>query len=133
MKQTELKAKWKMIFVPVTLQGKDGSTLRRSFLLDTGAAKSEISHETARVMGFSARDGIQKLTITTMAGKIEGYQIILPELRVFNKSFKDFNLAVFDIAVTEESDREIDGLIGMDIISELKLMIDGPSKKVKRL
>ena len=126
-----LESKWKMIFVPVLIEDKNNIFLDLNFLFDTGAAKTEISHETAIKLGFSAKDGIAKTSITTMAGKIEGYQLILPEIKVFNQTFKNFKIGVFDIAVTKDNNDEIDGIIGMDIISQFKLLIDGPNKRVR--
>jgi len=66
-----------------------------------------------------------------MAGKIEDYQIVLPSLYVFRTEYKDFPIGVFDIAVTQDNDDEIDGIIGMDIISQIKILIDGPNQKIK--
>ena len=123
-----------MIFVSIDLQNTSGGFQSFSFLFDTGAGKSELSHKTATALGYSSKDGIRKATITTPAGKIEGYLLKIGSLKVFKKNISDFTFGVFDISnLTTENEDEIDGIIGMDIISQFKFIIDGPKQNIKCL
>ena len=129
--KNKFELKWNMIFIPVHIKTRNSVIKKLNFLFDTGAGKSEMSHAAAERIGYSSRDGIRDLSITTVAGKVEGFLIELPELKVFDTIFKNFPIGVFDIALTRD-DREIDGLIGMDIISKFKILIDGPKGIISR-
>ncbi len=130
-KQQHLENYWNLIFVPVKIRDALGEIASLNFLLDRGCEKTQKSHEAASGLGYAAIHGTEPATVTSIAGEIHGYKLNLAQFTVFNKSFRNYEIDVFDIAITETDDQEIDGLIGMDIISRYKLLIDGPKQQVK--
>lgn len=122
-----------MIFIPVKITDKKKKTLGFNFLFDTGCGKTQISHDTAKELELSPRDGKNTMKVSSVAGEIHGYLIDLSRISIFNKDYYDFEVGVVDIALTEKSDLEIDGLIGMDIIGKHNLLIKGPDKQIKVL
>lgn len=122
---------WKAIFVPVRIKAMTGQIENYLFLFDTGATESVISHDVLHESGLSVRDGKGITYALTGGGLVPGFCVEIPELHVFGEKFKKHKIGVSDLLFNEKKGTdEIDGIIGMDIISRFRILIDGPNRKI---
>ena len=102
-----------------------GKPINLRLVFDTGAALTQFSTGIIESLGYSARDGIQEVTVSGPTGPLEvGYTLHLKELTVLGKKFSQPLVAAFDFDHLENAN--IDGLLGFDLIKEFHLEMNGP-------
>jgi predicted aspartyl protease len=113
-----------LIIVETLLTGPRGRLPGR-FVLDTGAALTTMIPELADVIGYSARDGFKRARVHTAVGEEEGYVLRVAELAVLGIAMTSFPVNVFDLGHDD-----IDGLLGMNLLSELNLEIRPAEQRI---
>src|SRR6187455_1503593 len=99
-----------LIIVQALVTGPRRMSIGR-FVLDTGAASTTITPELADLIGYSARDGIQRARVRTAVGSEEGYILPVAALAVLGFEMTSFRVHVFDLGY-----HDLDGLIGMNFL-----------------
>ncbi len=106
------------------IRGKHGSQ-RIRLVFDTGAFITQIATSVIEELGYSARDGLRRITAYGPSGPIdEGYSVEISGLDVLNTQFKKMEIAVYDFNNLEAEG--IAGLLGFDVIKQLHLEMNGP-------
>jgi clan AA aspartic protease (TIGR02281 family) len=113
-----------LIVVKAFLTGPLGTTVGR-FVLDTGAVMTTMTPELADVIGYSARDAFQRTRVHTAIGSEEGYLLHVSELDVLGLAMPRFPVQVFDLGY-----EDIDGLVGMNFLSELNYEIRSAEQRI---
>lgn len=113
-----------LIIVEAFLTGPLGTTVGR-FVLDTGAVMTTMTPELADAIGYSARDGIQRTRVHTAIGSEDGYLLRVAELDVLGLAMTRFPVQVFDLG-----HEDIDGLVGMNLLSELNYEIRSAERRI---
>jgi hypothetical protein len=105
-------------------------TSRVLLVFDTGCAKTQLREETLAELGFREADrvGTARSIGVEGVGK-EGPVYKASRFFVFGKRFTDWKVAGF--SMKSFIGKEIDGLLGWDIIRELHVEMDGPQGILK--
>jgi len=101
-----------LIIVRPRVTGPRGTASGR-FVLDTGSAVTTMTHEMADLIGYSARDGYKRTRVHTAIGAESGYALRVAEFTVLVFTMRNFSINVFDLGHDD-----IDGLLGMNFLSE---------------
>jgi len=102
-----------LIIIEGLLAGPRGTSSGR-FVLDTGAVMTTMTPEFADLLGYSARDGIQRTRVRSAIGSEEGYVVAVTEFTALLCPRPRFHVQVFDLGHDD-----IDGLIGLNFLDEL--------------
>jgi len=113
-----------LIIVKAFITGPFGTTGGR-FVLDTGAVLTTMTHELADSIGYSARDGIKRARVRTAIGSEEGYVLRVAEFAVLGFTMTSFPINVFDLGYDD-----IDGLIGLNFLSELNYEVRSAERRI---
>jgi clan AA aspartic protease (TIGR02281 family) len=113
-----------LIIVTAFITGPRGTTEGR-FVLDTGAVLTTMTHELADLIGYSARDGIKPARVRTAVGSEEGYALRVAEFAVLGFAMPSFPVHVFDLGYDD-----IDGLVGMNFLSEFNYEIRSAEQRI---
>jgi clan AA aspartic protease (TIGR02281 family) len=113
-----------LIIVEALVTGPHG-TLSGQFVLDTGAAATTMTHELADSLGYGPRDGFRRTKVHTAIGAEEGYV-----LRVFEFTVLGFTLTSFPINVFDLGHDDIDGLLGMNFLSDFNYEIRSSERRI---
>lgn len=97
------------------------------FVLDTGASQTIIIPDVTDSIGFSARDSHDFSTVQSPIGKEHGYRLKLNAFEALGKKVENFEVSCHDLGV----DR-IDGLLGMNFLSQFNFCIH-PKEKIIRI
>ena len=122
------------IFLDVKI---NGGTAR--LLLDTGASRTVFDEE--RIKAFITKDNqsfekIDKLSTGLGTNTMESHSIILEEFRLGETVFKDYHAVVLNMEHVNQSyrmigHRQIDGVLGGDLLQKLKVIVDYRRKEVR--
>jgi predicted aspartyl protease len=113
-----------LIIVEAFVSGPLGTRVGR-FVLDTGAVLTTMIPELADSIGYSARDGIKRARVHTAVGSEEGYVLRVAELDVVGVAMPSFLINVFDLGHDD-----IDGLVGLNFLSELNYEIRSAEQRI---
>jgi len=113
-----------LIIVEASVTGPRGTTGGR-FVLDTGAVLTTMTHELADLIGYSARDGIKRARVRTAIGSEEGYVLHVAEFAVLGFTMPSFPINVFDLGFDD-----IDGLVGLNFLSELNYEVRSAERRI---
>jgi predicted aspartyl protease len=103
---------------------------RVRLVFDTGTGLTQLDTELVESLGYSAKDGLEHIFMTTAAGEeVEGYSLRIGNLSVLGKSFRDVRIGAFDF--THYGRYRIDGLLGWDLIKTLDLEMCGQAGVLK--
>src|SRR4051812_48713765 len=86
----------------------------RGVVLDTGAVFTTITPEMVALVGYGARDGTRRTRVRTAVGSEEGFLLEVARLDVLGLARARFPVHVFDLGHDD-----IDGLLGLNFLSEL--------------
>ena len=100
-----------LVIVEVNVFGPHQSTVLR-LAVDTGAVVTLLTHDALDLLGYGARDGYARTTITTTAGKEPGYLLRVRRLIVFEQEFADVPIHAHDLVDTQG----LHGLLGLDVL-----------------
>jgi predicted aspartyl protease len=81
--------------------------------------------ELADLIGYSPRDGIKRARVHTAVGEEEGYVLRVAELAVLGVVMTRFPINVFDLGHDD-----IDGLLGMNFLSEFNFEIRPTEQRI---
>jgi len=84
-----------------------------------------ISPELADLIGYSARDGIQRARVRTAVGSEEGFLLSVAEIEVLGVKISSLKVNVFDLGYSD-----IDGLLGMNFLNKLNYEIRSAEKRI---
>lgn len=92
-----------------------------ALLIDTGASMTALSSKSFNSLGIGV-DAVEsdRRVFRTAGGVVMGTVFTVPELRLGPYLLKNTQIAVIDF----EADREIDGLLGMNILGQFRFHID---------
>jgi hypothetical protein len=94
-------------------------------VFDTGAFMTQVTTAVVEELGYSARDGENRIFTYGPSGPIdEGYAVKIGCLELFGKKFGGLIIAAYDFSNLEA--QGIDGLLGFDVIKQLHLEMNGP-------
>jgi clan AA aspartic protease (TIGR02281 family) len=113
-----------LIIVEALVTGPRGTHPGR-FVLDTGAAATTMTHELADSLGYSPRDGIRRTKVHTAIGVEDGYILRVSELTVLGFTLTSFPINVFDLGHDD-----IDGLLGMNFLSEVNYEVRSSERRL---
>ncbi len=113
-----------LIIVKALITGPLGTTGGR-FVLDTGAVLTTMTHELADLIGYSARDGIKRARVRTAIGSEEGYVLHVAEFAVLGFTMPRFPINVFGLGYDD-----IDGLVGLNFLSELNYEVRSAERRI---
>lgn len=113
-----------LIIVEASLTGPEDTATGR-FVLDTGAAYTTITPELADAIGYSARDGVRRTRVRTAVGSEEGYLLHVSRLEILGLTVPGFPVHVFDLG-----HEDIDGLVGLNLLSGLNYEIRSAERRI---
>ena len=113
-----------LIIVEVLVTGPRGTKSGR-FVLDTGSAVTTVVPEIVDSVGYSARDGFKRTRVHTAIGEEAGYALRVAELVVLGVTMASFPVNVFDLG-----HENIDGLLGMNFLSEFNYEIRSAERRI---
>jgi len=113
-----------LIVIQALITGPHGTRPGR-FVLDTGAALTTMIPEIADSIGYSSRDGFKRTRVRTAIGDEEGYGLRVAELTVVGFTMSSFPINVFDLGY-----EDIDGLLGMNFLSEFNFEVRSAEQRI---
>ena len=103
---------------------------RVRLVFDSGCGTTQIHVGVVRSIGYSDKDSKQITSVQGASGeKQDGFLLKIQELQLFGISFANMNVAAHDFG--HFSRYGIDGLLGFDVIKQLKFKLDGPEGLLK--
>lgn len=118
MKTTVFDARQDLLIVEAHIVGPRGDA-RVDLVLDTGASMTILVPDVVDELGYSARDGYGRSTVSSPLGREYGYRLRVREFAALGFAFADFSVAVHDIA----DEDGFDGLLGWDFLQRFNLEI----------
>jgi predicted aspartyl protease len=112
------------LLVPVAVNGKTEC----QFLFDTGANTTVVS---GRLAGKAAVSVQSEERVSTFAGKISLAVGRVNTLQIGNRSIAGVEVLVGDLASVFNLDREVDGILGEDILSRFNYLLDRRARKLE--
>jgi len=107
-----------LIVVNATIRGPRGSTVAR-MPIDTGSAATVIVPDVLDEIGYSARDGTARTSVTTAVGKEHGFLLKVEEFATLGFTLSAFTVNVFELA----NRYGIEGLIGWNFLERFNYEI----------
>lgn len=103
---------------------------RVRLVFDTGSGLTQLDTELVDALGYSSKDGLERLfTLSATGEEVEGYSIRLGSLSALGKHFRELRIGAFDFSHYQHY--RIHGLLGWDIIRQLNLEMQGPAGVLK--
>ncbi len=116
----------RLIIVPVKIYSAT-HFIDAKFVLDTGASYTIVDHRLAISLGYSKDTSISKSTVSSAAGREEGYRTKIASIEALGKK-----LSPFEIACHPLFEQGVEGLLGMTFLEQFEFCIF-PSKQVIRI
>jgi clan AA aspartic protease (TIGR02281 family) len=113
-----------LIIVKALVSGPLGTASGR-FVLDTGAVLTTMTHELADSIGYSARDGVRRARVRTAIGSEQGYVLRVASFAVLGFAMPSFPINVFDLG-----HEDLDGLVGLNFLSELNYDVRSAEQRI---
>mgnify|MGYP000857563117 CR=1 FL=1 len=102
-----------LIYTNVRLKGPR-STEQYTFALDTACSITTISPSILDDLGYEARSGIRRTTVTTALGEEPGYLLRVSEIMALGHTLNDLVVHVHDLA----ENSGVTGLIGLNFLNQ---------------
>ncbi|HMG56533.1 MAG TPA: retropepsin-like aspartic protease [Kofleriaceae bacterium] len=122
--ETRFATDGELLVIRGRLTGPLGTSIGR-FVLDTGAVFTTLTPELADLVGYSARDATRRTRVRTAIGSEEGYLLEVANLAVLGLARSRFPVHVFDLGHDD-----IDGLLGLNFLSELNYEIRSAERRI---
>ena len=107
------------------LVGRNGREVPVSFLIDTGATHTTLTHAQARAIGISPGSLRYDQAVSTASGREAVASIEIPEIRIFDAS-NTFWLTLPDVpAYVLRRDVSTGALLGMSALADIAVGIEG--------
>lgn len=105
---------------------------RVRLVFDSGCGTTQIHTGVIKNLGYSEADAKRTTAVEEAAGPAqEGYLLCIKELRLFSIPFENIDVAAHDF--TKFKRYGIDGLLGFDVIKQLRFELNGPEGVLKIL
>ena len=115
--------------VQASIRGPRGAYKAR-LVFDTGCGLTQVDTNLLEFIGYSARDGEGVIRIAGVTGESQdGYSVKVAGFSFFGRRFRNVLIGALDFE--HLSQQRIDGLLGWDLIKELRLEVDGPNGRLK--
>ncbi len=103
---------------------------RLRLVFDSGCGKTQIDTCVIESIGYSASDSIGVTVVKGPSGDTqEGYLVRVKDFQLFGMSFSNMEIGAHDF--DQFAKYEIDGLLGFDVIKQLRFELDGPEGLLK--
>ena len=103
---------------------------RLRLVFDSGCGKTQIDTSVIESLGYSARESIGLTVVKGPSGDTqEGYLVRVLDFKLFGISFPEMEVGAHDF--DQFAKYEIDGLLGFEVIKQLRFEIDGPEGLLK--
>jgi predicted aspartyl protease len=112
------------IIVRAIMTGPRGTKLGR-FVLDTGSAVTTVVPEIVESIGYGPRDGFKRTRVQTAIGEESGHALRVAEFAVLGFTMPKFPVNVFDLG-----HEDIDGLLGMNFLSEFNYEVRSAEQRI---
>jgi predicted aspartyl protease len=122
--ETRFVTDGELLIVRGRVTGPLGTTIGR-FVLDTGAVFTTITPEMVDLVGYGARDGTRRTRVRTAVGSEEGFLLEVARLDVLGLARPRFPVHVFDLGHDD-----IDGLLGLNFLSELNYEVRSAERRI---
>ena len=120
MSVVPLKNAQNALMVDATLTNqRTGQTMTGTFIIDTGATYTSISHEAAEELGLDL-GGSPSIRITTANGRIEVPKVTIDSVNVSGLEAKNVDVTVIPL----RKGTNFSGLLGLSFIRQFRLTID---------
>jgi len=128
--------KWKLdvegterwVVVPLRLRGRMGREFLAMVAIDTATPVTIIRTSIAQDIDLMADHPDAELShLTGPTGADDGYSVPASLVHVFGHHFQDFRVHCHDI----DESLEVDGVVGMDVIRQGRLIMDMPERIVE--
>ncbi len=111
--------------VNIEFLGRKNLRYATETVIDTGSSVTIIPSEIADYLGLEKDRLMPKMKLITGSGQIEVTRMIAPRLKI-----ADITLTNIPVGIHELPDPiEVKVLIGMNVIEQLKMIIDGKNKE----
>lgn len=103
---------------------------RVKMVFDSGCGVTQLDTGVIESIGYSAKDAKYASIVLGPSGdKQEGYVVSVTELKLFGLSFSGTEIGAYDF--DNFAHYGIDGLLGFDVIKQLRFELDGPEGLLK--
>lgn len=119
MPEYPLLAEAGLLIVYARLSGRRGSRLVR-LAVDTGATATMIPPKAALALGVNPAHASRFRETLTASGKELIPLVVIPRLTIFTTTFRRITVACHELP----SESPIDGLLGLDLLTRLRAVID---------
>ena len=120
--KTRIQLEDELPTVAVAVRGPLGRTGRGRLIVDSGSSMTILDSGFAASLDLTADRGLGRSRIRGPTGPDLGYRILAPTMGMLGRILVDFEVRVHDL----DERLEIDGVIGMDVISRGRLILDTP-------
>ena len=125
MRSFRFDSRSKAPVISALIAGPKG-TRKVRLIFDTGAEITQLHVARMKEIGYSNDKAVARASVVGVGGvEGEGYVVNLEKLFVLGAKAETFNVGVFDMHHLEG--RQIDGLLGWDVIRAFHLEMNGPS------
>ena len=114
-----------LIVVPGAVTGPAGRT-RCRMIVDTGCAITMLTPDLARTIGYGARDGLRRSTVSSPGGVVPGFFVVVLELATLGFRLENVLVNVGDFDVTSHrrhDDLQADALLGLTFLDHFNYEI----------
>lgn len=122
--ETRFVTDGELLIIRGRVTGPLGTSIGR-FVLDTGAVFTTITPEMVDLVGYGVRDGIRRTRVRTAVGSEEGFLLEVVRLDVLGLTRPRFPVHVFDLGHDD-----IDGLLGLNFLSELNYEVRSAERRI---
>lgn len=115
-----------LIIVPVKIFSPT-HFIDAKFVLDTGASFTFVDYRLAAALGYTKDTSIAKSTVTSAAGREEGFRTRITSIEALGKKITPFKIACHPLF-----EQGVEGLLGMTFLEQFDFCIF-PSKQIIRI
>jgi predicted aspartyl protease len=108
-----------LICTKVSVQGRNNKIAVLRLLIDTGSGYTILPTKPLEPLGYNATKAIQTRTLITASGIVSAPQIQVQSFNCFGLERPNFPVILYDLP----SASRIDGIIGMDFLSQNRIFI----------
>jgi len=119
VKSYRLEKHWQLLFTRYAIKGNQGIITLR-LLIDTDSTYTIMPVEAIEAIGYNPTSAQNKVRIITASSFVVAPKIKVNSLSIFGKEIKDTTIVCY----TLPEGIYADGIIGMDLLTELRAVID---------
>lgn len=116
----------RLIIVPVKISSLT-HFIDAKFVLDTGASHTIVDYRLAASLGYSKDTALAKSTVSSAAGREEGYRTRVESIEALGKKITPFEIACHPLF-----EQGVEGLLGMTFLEQFEFCIF-PTRQIIRI